>query len=214
MQRKLRRATGVLVLALVALTIMAGQALAHVTLRVDNNEAGGFAVYTVRVPNESAEASTISVTVEMPEGFTASRYEPEPGWDITLEDNLLTIEGGEIGVGEFMDFRFQARNPEEPGTLTFLAVQTYDDGEVREWVELDEEAESPAPTVELVAAAPEGEEGEDAAATEAGTETEAETAEDEGSDSGSGDGPVYAAIALGALGLVAGVGGLVSSRRR
>lgn len=207
MQRKLQRAAGVILLSLIALTVMAGQALAHVTLRVDNNTAGGYAVYTVRVPNESAEAGTVRVEIRMPEGFTASRYEPEPGWDITLEDDLLIIEGGEIGINEFMDFRFQARNPEEPGTLTFEAIQTYSDGEVVEWVELEEEAERPAPTVELVAA-PEEE------ATEEASEGESESADAGSDDRSDGNGPVYAAMALGALGLVAGVGGLVSSRRR
>ncbi|MGI8573875.1 MAG: DUF1775 domain-containing protein [Egibacteraceae bacterium] len=52
--------------------LLATPALAHVTVRADNTEAGGFAKYTVRVPNERDDAGTTRVEVRMPEGLEAT----------------------------------------------------------------------------------------------------------------------------------------------
>jgi uncharacterized protein YcnI len=131
--------------------------MAHVTVRTDNDQAGGFAVYTVRVPNESEEGSTVRVEVQIPEGLEASRYEPKPGWTMALADGVLTIDGGSLAPGEFAEFRFQARNPETPGTLSFAAIQTYDDGEVVNWTGAPD-TDTPASVVEIVAGEANGEE--------------------------------------------------------
>ena len=123
-----------IVLATASLLVaLALPAAAHVTVSTDDPAPEAFAVYTVRVPNESDTAATTRVEVQLPDGLEASRYEPVPGWDISLADGLLTAEGGQIAPGQFMDFRFQARNPAQPGELAFPAVQTYSDGEVVSW---------------------------------------------------------------------------------
>jgi|SRR5688572_16114504 len=137
--------------AFVSALWVAAPVWAHVTVSTANPEPGGFAVYTVRVPNESDTASTIRVEVQIPEGLAASRYEPVPGWAISLEGGVLVAEGGTIGPGEFVEFRFQARNPESPGELSFPALQAYDDGEVVEWTG-PPEAETPASVVAVGAA--------------------------------------------------------------
>jgi len=146
--------------AFVSALWVAAPVWAHVTVSTDNPEPGGFAVYTVRVPNESDTASTIRVEVQIPEGLAASRYEPVPGWAISLEGGVLVAEGGTIGPGEFVEFRFQARNPESPGELSFPALQAYDDGEVVEWTG-PPDADTPASIVEI-GATPEDAGGPDA----------------------------------------------------
>ena len=130
-------------------------AAAHVTVSTDTSTPEAFAVYTVRVPNESDTAGTIQVEVQLPEGLDASRYEPVPGWDISLADGVLTAEGGEIAPGQFVDFRFQARNPAEAGELTFPTVQTYSDGEVVSWTGAPD-SDTPASTVRIGAADEDG----------------------------------------------------------
>ncbi|HLU52097.1 MAG TPA: YcnI family protein [Acidimicrobiia bacterium] len=134
--------------AFALLFVLASPVGAHVTVSTDNPEPGGFAVYTVRVPNESDTASTIRVEVQIPEGLAASRYEPLAGWSLSLEEGVLVAEGGAIAPGEFVEFRFQARNPDAPGELAFPALQTYDDGEVVEWTG-PPDADTPASTVEV-----------------------------------------------------------------
>lgn len=138
----------VVLMTLTTMLVLALPAAAHVTVSTDNPEPGGFAVYTVRVPNESDSASTVRVEVQIPEGLEASRYQPLSGWTMSLEDGVYVAEGGAIAPGEFQEFRFQARNPEEAQALAFPAIQTYDDGETVQWTG-EEGSETPASVVAI-----------------------------------------------------------------
>lgn len=146
--RDRNRNVAVLLAGFIGAVLLALPAAAHVTVSTDNPEPGGFAVYTVRVPNESDTASTVSVEVQIPEGLEASRYQPMNGWTMSIEDGVFVVEGGIIAPGEFQDFRFQARNPEEAGELAFAAIQTYDDGETVRWTG-EEGSDTPASIVAL-----------------------------------------------------------------
>lgn len=203
----IRRAGVVAAALLVLLVATALPALAHVTLRADNTEPEGFAVYSVRVPNESETGTTTTVEVQLPEGFEASRYRPLPGWDIAIADGVVTIEasGDNPGIapGEFQEFQFQARNPAEPGDLVFPAIQTYDDGEVASWTG-PADADQPAPVVTIGAG------GDDGAGGEAATEDDSAAAAGDG-DSGRTSALTWVALVLGALGTV--IGGLALFRR-
>lgn len=157
MNRNIAIALGVLMWLMLA----ASPTFAHVTVSTDNPEPGGFAVYTVRVPNESETASTIRIEVEIPAGLEASRYEPNGDWSMSLSEGAFVIEGGAIAPGEFGEFRFQARNPEDGGDLSFAAIQMYDDGEVVNWTG-EPESDQPASVVAIRVA----EEGDGAAGTD------------------------------------------------
>ena len=187
MTRKITITVGLLA----ALMILALPALGHVTVGSDNTEPGGFAVYTVRVANESETGSTIRIEVQMPDGLEASRYQPIAGWAISIEDGVSLMEGGTIAPGQFEEFRFQARNPEQPGAISFPAVQTYDDGEVVNWTG-ESESETPASVVEISAAAT--------------GQTGGQTA------IGSTDALTIVALILGAIGVI--LGGLANLRSR
>lgn len=145
------RPIALLTVTLAALATRALPALGHVTVRTDNNQTLGYALYMVRVPNESETASTVKVEVQIPESLAASRYEPRPGWKLSLADGVLTIEGGPLAPGEFTEFRFQARNPGQPGPLTFKTIQTYDDGQVVTWSG-SSDSNTPAWVVDIVSA--------------------------------------------------------------
>lgn len=133
-----------------AMVLIALPAAAHVTVAPDNPDPGGFAVYTVRVPNESDTASTVRVEVGIPGELQASLYQPHDGWTLAWEDERLVIEGGAIAPGEFEEFRFLARNPEETITLAFPAVQVYDDGETVSWIG-EPGSDHPASEVDIAA---------------------------------------------------------------
>jgi hypothetical protein len=51
------------------------------------------------------------------------------GEQVTGVVGTVTWQGGAIEPGEFAEFGFSARPPDEPGTLEFPAIQTYDSGE-------------------------------------------------------------------------------------
>jgi Domain of unkown function (DUF1775) len=56
------------------------------------------------------------------------------GEQVTGVVGTVTWQGGAIEPGEFAEFGFSARPPDEPGTLEFPAIQTYDSGEMVRWI--------------------------------------------------------------------------------
>lgn len=212
-----------LILALVgvlALAVPAG-AGAHVTLQPSEAAAGDFTVLDVRVPNERGDAATTKVDVQFPPGFVFASYQPVAGWSAQVQMEKLakpiashgekiteqvaqmtwTADGDKTGVqpGQFLDFPVSVQIPGEAGeTLTFKALQTYDDGEVVRWIGAPD-SEEPAPQVAVV----EGGEGHPAAA-------EGDEADSDGDDDG--DGLATIALIVGALGLLAGGSALARSR--
>ena len=84
-----------LVLAALAALIVIPAASAHVTVNPREWEAGGFARFAVRVPNERPDASTTEVTVEFPDNVMSASFQPVPGWTRTVKMAQLDepIEG-------------------------------------------------------------------------------------------------------------------------
>lgn len=218
----MRKTAFAAVLTAAALAVPAA-AQAHVTVQPKTATAGAFTRLDVRVPNERDDASTTKVELQMPPGFANASYEPVAGWKTTVTKKKLAepikTDDGEIteGVdritwtadseqdaippGAFRDFGLSVQIPGKAGdTLTFKALQTYSGGEVVRWIG-SEDADNPAPTVS-VAAAP----TTDAAATPAATTAATD-------DDGGGNGLALVALIVGALGLAAGVGALLSGRR-
>lgn len=214
-----RRSISLLVLVTALVLTLTGPAFAHVTLRADNTEAGRYAKYTVRVPNESDTASTTQIEVQMPQGYQDALVQPKPGWTLQMTGGVLTISGGAIAPGQFDEFSFSARNPEQAGDVAFPAIQTYDDGMVQNWVG-PQDAEAPAPIVTITGeAAAEG--GQAAGQEHAGQEQEhaatqapaGEPATAPAAASGGNAMPVaWAGLVAGLLGL--GLGGAAFARKR
>jgi uncharacterized protein YcnI len=213
--------TASIVIAVVALLVAPSVAAAHVTLQPPEWEAGGFARFDVRVPNERDNAATTEVTIRFPEQVIEARVKPTPGWEyeiemaqldqpieeegeepVTEKIDTITWRGGRIEPGEFQEFPVSFQVPEDaaPGTkLSFPAIQTYTGGEVVRWIG-PEESDEPAPLVEVLEAPPEGEE---AAATPAATPAPADTAAAE--EEGGTDTLSIVALIVGALGLIVAI---------
>jgi len=207
-------------IAALALAVPAS-ASAHVTLQPEEAAAGDFTVLDVRVPNERDDSATTRVAVQFPPGFIFASYQPVAGWSVDVKMEKLakpitshgeeiteqvsqmtwTADRGKAGIqpGQFMDFPISVQIPDKAGdTLTFKAIQTYDNGEVVRWIGAPE-SEEPAPRVAVT----EGSEGGHGAVADS---------ESEDSDSAS-KGLGIAALILGALGLLAGGAALLRSRR-
>jgi periplasmic copper chaperone A len=58
---------------------------AHVTLNPPEWEAGGFARFAVRVPNERDNADTTRLTVQFPENVVSASFQPVEGWKRTVQ---------------------------------------------------------------------------------------------------------------------------------
>jgi uncharacterized protein YcnI len=203
--------------ALAAALVFASVAAAHVTLNPNEWEAGGFARFAVRVPNERDNADTIEVTVRFPQSIISASFQPKPGWERSIEMEPLdqpieeegeqitehiasvTWTGGRIRPGEFEEFGVSFRVPETPGQeLVFPAIQTYSDGEVVRWIG-PPDADTPAPTVSVTEAAEE--EGGQPAASPQPPAAAAAMDDD-------GNGLAVVALIVGVAALLAGLGAL------
>jgi len=209
-----------------ALTPAAG---AHVTLNPPEWEAGGFARFAVRVPNERDNANTTRVTVQFPESVISASFMPVPGWTRTVRMARLaepieeegeepiteriasvTWSGGSIRPGEFVEFGVSFQVPEGAGEeLLFPSLQRYSSGEVVRWIAPDPEADTPAPRIAVLP--PEEEEAAEPAAAEAQAPAAPAATEDDQARS-----RANLALGLGIAGLVAGLValGLALVRRR
>ncbi|MFF0577047.1 YcnI family copper-binding membrane protein [Streptosporangium saharense] len=131
------------VLALVALPAL--PASAHITVVADHAEQGGFAVLTVRVPNESPKAATTQVRLLLPEEtpLAVVRVKPHPGWKARLtrlREAVTSVtwtadSGTGIGPDEFEEFQLSAGPLPATDELVLAATQTYDDGTTVRWDE-------------------------------------------------------------------------------
>jgi periplasmic copper chaperone A len=214
-----------LIVGLAAFTLAsASVAYAHVTVQQNEAVVGSFARFDVRVPNERDNADTTRIEMELPPLPFVS-FQPKPGWKRTIEmrtldeplevfgDNItevvgsVTWSGGSIGPGEFEEFGFSARVPEEENTLEFPTIQAYSNGETVRWIG-PADSDEPAALVTTVDIGANEEEGELAvlkrAAQGDSTGPATSTEEDEeGIDLG---------VVLGGLGAL--LGGLALGRSR
>lgn len=130
-------------------------ASAHVTLDDDVAAPGSYALVTFKVPNESATATTTSLTVTLPTDtpFASVRTVPVPGWEAEIVRGPLpepvhvgestiteaplrvvwTATGEGIRDGELQLFPVSLGPVPDVGSVGLPAEQGYSDGTVVEW---------------------------------------------------------------------------------
>ena len=160
----------------VALVGVAGAASAHVSVSSTDAAPGGFGKAVFRVPTESDTASTTKLVVTLPKEtpFAFVTAQAKPGWKVTLQKEKLdaptkvgdfelteavrtvtwTSTGDGIAPSQFDEFAISGGPFPDDESISFEAAQTYSDGDVVDWSEVqkgDEEPEHPAPTLKLTA---------------------------------------------------------------
>jgi uncharacterized protein YcnI len=212
-------------------------AQAHVTLQPEEVPAGGFSRLDVRVPNERDNASTTKIQLQFPAGFTTVSTQPVPGWTTKVTKSKLakpqvndegekitdrvdtiswTGDGrqGKIGPDQFQDFGLSVAVPDKPDTsLTFKALQTYSNGETVRWIG-PPDADEPAPQVKLTTTTNESHAAADQPVVDTNNTANAQASSD--TDNGD-DAPTWLAVlalAIGALGLLAGISAITAVRKR
>jgi uncharacterized protein YcnI len=217
-------------------------ARAHISLHPNTIPAGAFVTLDVRVPGEQQGAYAYKVDMLIPPGFTEIDTQNVPGWSVREivskpAKPIQTDEGpvdeevsqivwtgdrsqlGRLENGTFIQFPLSIAMPGDLAgqSLAFKTVQYYSNGKVVHWIG-PPSAEYPAPTVNITAR---GGVIEDVAGGEAGP-TAGETPTAPGAaltsahttgSGGASKGLAIAALVLGALGLLAGLGGLLAGRR-
>jgi uncharacterized protein YcnI len=164
---------GALAAALVlALSANAG---AHIRVRPSVVHRGAYVHLTFRVPNERAIANTTAVTVQFPPDapIASATVMASPGWSARVRRrrvalplrtphgsvlsavDTITWSGGAIPPGHAQTFAvFAGPMPATAGKLYFRTLQTYANGEVVRWIQVqhpgEPEPQNPAPTVRVI----------------------------------------------------------------
>lgn len=204
-------------------------ASAHVTVNPNAAEPGSFSLVSFRVPNESADAVTTSVTVTLPLDTPLAyvSYVPVPGWttelvttklDTPVEGEYGTITeavssvtwtaepGSEIAAGQLQLFPLSVGPVPDTGSIALPTDQTYSDGTVVSWSEIGDDVEHPAPVLYINDAPQLDHHDGDAGVEVAAAET--------GSHDGVARGLGIAGLVLGTIGLVVAITGRRKSEAR
>jgi periplasmic copper chaperone A len=212
----------------IALAVPAA-AQAHVTIAPATLPAAGYGKVDLSVPHGCEDSPTTSLTVQMPPEVQSATPQVVPGWKISVKEGKLpkpydshgtqvtegvreiTWSGGRLDPHQMEIFGISIKVSGKPGdSIPFKAIQKCAKGETA-WIEIpvegEEEPPEPAPMVELTEA-----EEETAASEPVSLQNTAATTG--ASDDGASTTLVVIALAVGALGLVAGIAGLVTARRR
>jgi periplasmic copper chaperone A len=213
-------------------------ARAHVTASPAELPAEGYAKVDLSVPHGCEESPTTKLTVQMPDEVQAATPQVVPGWKISVKEGKLpkpydshgeqvtegvreiTWEGGPLDAHQLEVFGISVKISGKPDDqIAFKAIQECKKGETA-WAEIpvegEEEPPAPAPMVTLVA--PEDEQGAAGSESQEGQSEQVAlqntAAPTDADDGGASTGLVIAALIVGGLGLIAGLAGLLTARRR
>ncbi|MDW4905349.1 DUF1775 domain-containing protein [Streptomyces sp. ADMS] len=142
--------------SLVLLT--AGPAAAHMEVESDKAQALAENVeISFHAEAESDTAGITGVRVILPEGIAPGdvTYGEGPrGWKFATDDEGYTVKGAALKTGVSAEYSVVVRQLPDVKELAFKSLQTYGDGSIDRWIELDESGEQPAPVLKLKTAAP------------------------------------------------------------
>lgn len=156
---------------------VAAPAVAHVGVSSPDAARDGYGKIVFRVPTESDTADTTKLVVTLPADapFLHLTAQTKPGWTNTTREGRLprpvevdgteitravrtvtwTADGDGIPPGEFDEFALSGGPFPDADSIRFEAEQTYSDGEVVDWDQVqqgDTEPDKPAPTLSLLPA--------------------------------------------------------------
>ncbi|WP_369031151.1 DUF1775 domain-containing protein [Streptomyces adonidis] len=138
--------------------LAAGPAAAH--MEVESDKAQALAEHveiSFHAEAESDTAGIAEVRVILPEGIAPGDVtygEGPKGWKFATADDGYTVKGPALKTGVSAEYSVVVRQLPDAKQLAFKSLQTYSDGSIDRWIELDEGGEQPAPVLKLKAAAP------------------------------------------------------------
>ncbi|MFE3855519.1 DUF1775 domain-containing protein [Streptomyces griseorubiginosus] len=144
--------------AAAAVVLAAVPAAAHTEVEADKAQALAENVtLSFHAEAESDSSGIKEVRVVLPEGIAPAdvTYKKGPaGWKFTADKDGYSVGGKELKTGVSAEYSVVVRQLPDAEEVAFKTLQTYGDGHVDRWIELDENGENPAPTLQLKAAAP------------------------------------------------------------
>jgi uncharacterized protein YcnI len=135
-------------------------ALAHVTLDTSQAPALGYVRIAVRVPHGCDGQATTGLHVQIPEGVTAVKPQPKPGWNLDVLSARVASDGGgsppavrevvwraqpghALSDAFYDEFVLRVRMPDAAGqTIWFPFIQECEGGTVGRWIERPAEGQT------------------------------------------------------------------------
>ncbi|MFJ6389981.1 DUF1775 domain-containing protein [Streptomyces sp. NPDC091972] len=144
--------------AATAVLLTAVPAAAHTEVEADKAQALAENVtVSFHAEAESDTSGIKEVRVVLPEGIAPADVtygEGPEGWKFTAVKDGYRVGGKELRTGESAEYSVVVRQLPDADEVAFKTLQTYGDGHVDRWIELDQNGDNPAPTLKLKAAAP------------------------------------------------------------
>ena len=137
--------------------VLADAAFAHAIVSPPVAKTKVLQQFTLSVPTEEEGATTTTIELTLPSGFSIDSFEPEPGWKRTEQATgsgeektiqKVTWSGGSVPTDEDSVFRFNG-SLDSSKTYTFKVRQTYSNGKIVDWTG-SESSDTPAPVVDGV----------------------------------------------------------------
>ena len=135
--------------------VLAGSALAHAEMSPPIAVQKTTQIFTLAVPTEKEGATTSSVELTPPSGFSIDSFASTPGWARKVQQTgsgeetqieKVTWSGGNTPHEEAATFQFLG-SADSAKTYSFKVRQVYSDGSVVDWTG-PESSDTPAPTIE------------------------------------------------------------------
>ncbi|MFJ6662171.1 DUF1775 domain-containing protein [Streptomyces sp. NPDC091377] len=162
--RTARRVSTVGALLVAAVCAGAVPAFAHTEVEAEGARALAENVtLDFHAASESDTAGISKLEVILPKGLAPAdiAYEEGPkGWTYDTTSRGWTVSGPELAVGANAEFSVKVRQLPDAKELVFKTLQSYSDGRVDRWIELDDSGDDsgghghPAPALKLGAAEP------------------------------------------------------------
>lgn len=137
---------------------LAGPALAHVAVEADKTTAGASDVtLTFTGEAENPGGGIASERVVLPAGIApaeVSLLKAPAGWKLTANSDGFTVAGKALKTGTDAVWKIKiAKLPDGVTRLSFKTLETYGNGDVSRWIEIQEpgqdEPDNPAPLLVL-----------------------------------------------------------------
>ena len=132
--------------ALIGALVLAGAAMAHAEISPNLVQAKEDQLYTLVVPGEKKDATTIRIDLTLPDGFEIDSFVPNRDWNRIASEESVTWNGGNVAEGDAAALQFVG-GTESAQDYTFNVRQTYSDGSVVDW-NGSADSDTPAPVVE------------------------------------------------------------------
>ena len=154
------RAAAAVLLAFGLSLLLAGPAVAHVTITASETDAGAYTTLTVSVPHGCEGSPTTEVAIKLPDGITEVTPTRNAFYDLEVGDGQVVYTARTpLPDGQRDTFELSLQIPEDAAgeTLAFPTVQTCEEGSTA-WTEVpadgqsEDDLEHPAPAFEVTSA--------------------------------------------------------------